>query len=309
MNILITGCAGFIGSHLTDALVAQGHRVIGLDNLSTGVYQNLNEKIVFNHLDICDSRLDSVFDNQEIDYVFHLAAQINLRHSLDNFHHDANVNILGSLNLIQSCLKHKVKKFIFSSTGGAIYAPGSLPWTEHSYIGPKSPYGMSKRTVENYLSLLRDLKNLDSVSLRYSNVYGPRQISKSEAGVISIFINAALQDKPLNIFGDGEQTRDMVSVYDVVRANLLAMEKETPMPAYNVSSNSQMSVNQLAQMILEEIGSDSEINRLPRVDGEVMHTQLSYREFQAKTGWAPQVTLNQGIKQTVEWFRINKGNK
>ncbi len=306
-HCLVTGGAGFIGSHLVDALIRSNCKVTVVDNLSTGSYTNLNEKSTFHHLDVLDSRLDSVFDGNQIDYVFHLAAQINLRHSIEDFKHDANINILGSLNLIDCAIRHKVKKFIFSSTGGAIYTPTSqlfLPSREHSETMPQSPYGLSKLTIENYLKIMKNLKGLDSVALRYSNVFGPRQISKSEAGVISIFTNAALRNHDLNIFGDGAQTRDLVYCADVVQANILAMEKETSMPAYNVSSNSQTSVSHLAKMIINKTNSTSKIINQPPVSGEVRHTQLSYNAFQKETGWKPNVTLEQGINKTIEWFKL-----
>jgi UDP-glucose 4-epimerase len=295
MRILIPGGAGFIGSHLADALVAQNHQVVIIDNLSTGNFDHVQSHI-FHKEDIADPvAIEHLFDKYQFDYVFHLAAQINLRHSIKEPAFDAHTNIVGSLNIIENCVRTGVRKLIFSSTGGAIYSHDApLPWTEQSNADPQSPYGLAKLTVEKYLRLF----SLPYVALRYSNVYGPRQNSKGEAGVISIFTEKALRNEDIVIFGSGEQTRDFIDVESVVKANLLAMSLEG---TYNVSSNTQTSVNDIAKMILEKTQSSSRIIHREAVSGELMHTQLSFEKL-AKEGWQPSVSLEMGIERTIEWF-------
>jgi len=297
MQILITGGCGFIGSHLVDALAQQSHQIVVIDNLSTGSLDNLHSPVAFYKEDITDpAMIRKIFDKHHFDYVFHLAAQINLRHSIKEPRFDASTNIVGSLNIIENCVRTSVKKLIFSSTGGAIYSPKApLPWKETSECNPQSPYGLAKLTVEKYLALY----NLPYVALRYSNCYGPRQNSKGEAGIISIFIEKALKGEDLVIFGSGEATRDFIDCYSVVQANLLAMDLEG---TYNVSSNTQTSVNEVTKMILEKTGSQSKIVYGEAIKGELMHTRLSSEKLQAK-GWKPQWDLERGIEKTIEYFK------
>ena len=205
-KILVTGGAGFIGSNLVDALIAGGHEVSVIDNFMTGNKKNVNSKAKLIVKDIRDD-LNNLFSEGKFDYVYHLAAQANVRKSLENPVEDAKINIIGSLNLIDNCVKYNVKKFIFSSTGGAIYSKTArVPCNEESEIKPESPYGLAKWTVENYLRIMKDTKKLNYCILRYSNVYGPRQDAKGEAGVVSIFIDKLLKNEQLVVFGDGEQT-------------------------------------------------------------------------------------------------------
>lgn len=298
MKVLITGGAGFIGSHLVDALAAQEHQAIVIDNLSTGNIDNIKSSTSFYKEDITDPYvIKKIFDKHQFDYVFHLAAQINLRHSIKEPMFDAHTNIVGSLNIIENCIRTGVKKLIFSSTGGAIYSPDAkLPWDEQSEVNPQSPYGLAKLTVEKYLQLYQ----LPHVALRYSNVFGPRQNSKGEAGVISIFIEKALRDDNLVIFGDGQQTRDFIFVDDVIRANLLAMELEG---IYNVASNTQCSVDDIARAVLNGTGSKSNIIYNDPITGEIMHTKLSADKLIQK-GWKVNSSMEQGIEKTIEHFRM-----
>lgn len=297
MKALITGGAGFIGSHLTDILLKQDHQVVVIDNLSTGTFDNFNIFPTFYKEDITDpDAIERIFDKHQFDYVFHLAAQINLRHSIKNPSHDARTNIVGSLNIIENCIRTNVKKLIFSSTGGAIYSPAAkLPWDEQSETNPQSPYGLAKLTVEKYLQLYQ----LPYVALRYSNVFGPRQSARGEAGVIAIFIEKALKGENLTIFGDGSQTRDFAFVDDVVRANLLAMDLEG---TYNVSSNTQTSVNDIADMILKKTNSPSQIIHAAPIAGELLHTRLSSEKL-IQTGWKSEWGMEDGIEKTIEYFR------
>lgn len=297
-KVLVTGGAGFIGSNLVDMLVDLNHNVIVVDNLSSGQIENVNSKARFIEEDI-NNDLNDVFANN-FDYVFHLAAQINVRESLKNPIKDAETNILGSLNLINESVDCGVKKFIFSSTGGAIYSPDAeIPCDEESEQNPLSPYGLGKFTVENYLRIFRNIHNLNYTALRYSNVFGPRQNSKGEAGVVSIFIDNALAGKPLNVFGDGEQTRDYVYVKDVVDANVMAMNLSG---VYNVATNTETSVNDLAERIKKLTDSDSEIVYSPAINGELKRSRLSYDKISSE-GWKPEYDLNAGLEDTVKWFR------
>tara|TARA_Y100000310_G_C20687571_1_gene820072 strand:- start:2975 stop:3892 length:918 start_codon:yes stop_codon:yes gene_type:complete len=295
---LVTGGAGFIGSHLVDELISLGHEVTVIDNLSNGEEKYINEKAKFFERDICED-LSDVF-SEGFDYVFHLAAEISLRTSLKNPGKDAEVNIVGSLNLIKESIAHGVKKFIFSSSGGAIYSKDAeLPCDENSKEEPMSPYGLGKLTIEKYLEIFKKLKGLDYVCLRYSNVYGPRQNHKGEAGVVSIFVNSVLDGKLLNVFGSGENTRDFVYVKDVVKANIKAMELAG---IYNVSTNNETSVNEIAEKIIELTGSASEVVHKPEIKGELKRSKLSSDKLE-KIGWKPEVDVESGLKQTVDFFR------
>lgn len=298
-TILVTGGAGFIGSHLVDSLIDEGHNVVILDNLSTGQKENLNPKAIFIERNIQDD-LSNLFEKYKFKYIFHTAAQINLRRSLQSPKEDAETNIVGSLNLIENAIKYKVEKFIFSSTGGAIYsAQAPLPCIESSEKVPESPYGLAKFSIENYLRIMKHVHGLNYVSLRYSNVYGPRQNAKGEAGVIAIFIEKALANQDLTIFGAGNKTRDYVFVQDVVKANLLARNLEGE---FNVSTNHETDVNEIANKILELTNSNSKIIHGAEIPGELERSRLSHDKLSSH-GWHPQTQLDKGIKETVDWFK------
>ncbi len=225
MKVLVTGGAGFIGSHIVDKLIEEGYEVIVVDDLSSGKEKNINKKAKFYRLNIQDSGLESVFQKEEPDYVNHHAAQIDVRRSVSYPILDAKINVLGTINLLQNCLKYKTRKVIFASSGGAIYGEQQVfPAPENHPLRPISPYGITKLVAEHYLYYYKTIYELDYMSLRYANVYGPRQDPFGEAGVIAIFIKKMLNEEQAIINGDGEQTRDFVYVEDVARANLLAMK-------------------------------------------------------------------------------------
>lgn len=300
MKCLVTGGAGFIGSHVVDALTKAGHEVIIIDNLFTGNFTNIHSGC-FVKRDITSS-IEEVFAKYKFDCVFHLAAQINLRHSIKDPLNDANINIIGSLNVLNNCVKYGIKRIIFSSTGGAIYSPeASLPCTETSEAKPESPYGLAKQTVENYLEFYRKSFGLSYTILRYSNVYGPRQNAKGEAGVISIFIDNALQNKNLHIFGNGNQTRDFIYVDDVVQANMVAMNSQLD-GIYNVSTNTQTSVNEIADKIMVLTDTRGTVEYDTPIAGELLHTQLSSDKLQTH-GWKPTWNLDDGMKSTINFFK------
>jgi len=295
--ILCTGGFGFIGSHLVDKLISLGHKVVILDNLSSGKQSNVKSYTDFFPNDICNN-LDFLFGKYKFDYVFHLAAFIDLRKSITNPKECYNDNVMGSINLINYCIKHNIKKLIFSSTGGAIYSPeAALPWDELSLAQPASPYGLSKLAIEQYLKLTKNLYKLDYTVLRYSNVYGPRQ-GGGECGAASIFINNALNDKQITIFGDGNQTRDFIYVDDVVSANVLAMQLDG---TYNVSTNIETSVNKIAELISNKLNYNN-IVYASKIEGEVLNTRLSSNLLQSE-GWKPTVDIENGISKTIEYFK------
>lgn len=307
-NILCTGGAGFIGSHIVDALIKRGHQVVIVDNLATGKSSNINSSAIFNRCDINSVRLNGIFDEFSFDYVFHLAAQINLRHSIKEPQQDAETNIVGSLNVLENCVRTKVKRVIFSSTGGAMYSSKAafrlssrLPFSETSKTEPESPYGLAKLTIEKYLHMFNKLYGLKSTILRYSNVYGPRQNSKGEAGVISIFIEKALKNEDIMIFGNGNQTRDFIYVDDVVKANMLALDTELD-DVFNVSSNTQYSVNEVAEKILQYTNSESKTIHADPIKGEMLHTRLNADKLKLH-GWNPTWNIDGGIQTTIDYFK------
>ncbi len=299
-KILVTGGAGFIGSHVTDKLVELGHEVIVLDNISTGKRENVNARARLVEKDIRDN-LEELFAREKFDYVYHFAAQINVRKALADPQYDAGINIMGGLNIIDLAAKHQVKKFIFASTGGALYAPNEpLPWTEETFREPQSPYGLAKLTIENYLRIYRSIFGLSFVALRFSNVYGPRQNPKGEAGVIAIFSQKALAGESLPVFGDGTQTRDYIYVKDIVDAAIRAMHLDG---SYNVSTQVETSVNELISFMKPFVPPMS-MHHPGAIAGEVPRCVLSSDKLK-KEGWFAHYSIGKGIRETVEWFAKN----
>jgi len=285
-NILITGGAGFIGSNLADKL-SEKNNVIIIDNLSTGLKENINDKCVFYNLDI-RSDLEFVFSNHHIDYVFHTAAFINLRKSFEFPVECMDINLNGTINLINYCKKYNTKNFIFSSTAGAIYDPMSVfPWTEISRENPKSPYGMSKLFAEKYIKN----SGINYVNLRYANVYGPKQNAHGEAGVISIFLDNAKNNNKIKVFGNGFQTRDFVHVYDVVKANILATK--TSNKTYNVSTNKETSLIEIIELLKNKY--DLDVDYLPANKDELMYCKISYDSIDNDLDWYPEYKIKDYI--------------
>lgn len=283
-HVLVTGGAGFIGSHIVDAYLARGWRVSVVDDLSTGDRRNLNPKAEFYMMDISAAPVDKI----RPDVISHHAAQMDVRHSVADPVSDARTNILGSLRLLQKSVECGVKRFVFASTGGAIYGePVFAPQTEQHPTNPLSPYGCAKLAVEHYMHYFRSVHGLSAVALRYANVYGPRQNSMGEAGVVAIFIDKKLRGEQATINGDGEQTRDFVFIDDVVAANMEVTESQDGGP-FNVGTGVETSVNQLVEMI----GVDA-VHGPPKA-GEQRRSVLA-----SKFGRTP---LSEGMRQTVDWF-------
>ena len=309
MNILVTGGAGFIGSHITDTLLEAGHRVIVVDNLHTGHRANVQAGAEFYEADITDmERMDAIFADEEIEAISHQAALANVRESMNDPLDYARVNVLGTLTLLEVARKHDCHKFVFASTGGAVYGEGyspdgdKLPFTERSWPEPKDNYGANKLSAEHHLDLYYHAYGLKYVALRYPNVYGPRQDSKGEAGVVAIFAGAMLQGEPTVITGDGLQSRDFAFVRDIGRANLLALQGEA-VGVINVGTGVPTSINTVHSVlsVLSEYPLEPEY--VDRPVGEVMETYLDSTKADELLDWQPTVSLEDGLRATVEWMR------
>jgi UDP-glucose 4-epimerase len=303
MNILITGGAGFIASHIADAYVAEGHNVAIVDDLSGGFLQNVNPKAHFYQIDIRSDKLEDVFRKEKIDVVNHLAAQMDVRRSVADPKFDASVNVIGGLNLFECARKHKVKKIIFSSTGGAIYGEQDyFPADEEHPMRPLSPYGITKLCTEKYLFFYKAVYGIDNVILRYANVYGPRQNPHGEAGVVAIFCSKMLKgEKPL-INGDGKQTRDYTYVGDVVRANVLAL-KHNGSAIYNVGTSIESDVNKLFNELRIHLNPSCPEQHAPAKIGEQQRSVISYKKIERELGWHPTIQLEEGLRLTAEYFK------
>ena len=299
MKVLITGGAGFIGSHIVDKFLENNHEVVVLDNLTTGNLDNVkhNDNIKFINKNILDKDLNF----EGVDVVIHHAAQINVRTSVENPILDGDINILGLINILEKMKEYGVKKIIFASSGGAVYGePEYMPVDEKHKVAPMSPYGLSKYCGEEYIKLYNRLYNIDYTILRYSNVFGERQDPLGEAGVISIFIDKMVKNEKATIFGDGGQTRDFVYVGDVAEANLKALDWKNEI--VNIGTGIETSVNELYSVIANAMGYNGEpIYGAPR-DGEVYRISLNINKAK-KLGWKPSVELKEGIKRTVEWIK------
>lgn len=301
-RILVTGGAGFIGSHVVDAFIEAGHEVAVLDNLSSGKRENVAEGVKFYEGDITDKPfVDKVFGEFRPDIVSHLAAQISVNRSVREPYFDAEQNILGSINLLDASAKSKVRRFIFSSTGGALYGDAEvIPSPEDTPIVPLAPYGIAKASVEHYVRFFASEHGFDAVVLRYANVYGPRQDPHGEAGVVAIFSLKALAGKICVIFGRGDQTRDFVYVKDVAYANRAALDGKTG--TYNIGTGVETSINELAGEFIR-LNPELVIEHQNARPGEVFRSALDVTKANADLGWSPQVGLSEGINDTYQWFK------
>jgi UDP-glucose 4-epimerase len=304
MKVLVTGGAGFIGSHVVDALIERGHEVVVVDDLSTGKREHLNPRAKFYHLDIRDARgLEEIFAAEHPEIVNHQAARANVRESMGKPILYAEVNVIGSLNLLELSRKYSVERFIYASTGGALYGePEYLPADESHPINPLDPYGASKHFVEHYLYLYGVNYGLRYTILRYPNVYGPRQDPYGEAGVVAIFTGQMLNGEEPVINGSGEQERDFVYVGDIVEANIEAMERGDDQ-IYNLGWGVGTSINETFTRLKEITGYEREAIYGPPKLGEVFKICLDASKARRELGWAPQVGLDEGLRRTVEYFR------
>ncbi|MCZ7556893.1 MAG: NAD-dependent epimerase/dehydratase family protein [Bacteroidia bacterium] len=308
MNILITGGAGFIGSSIAEAYKALGHEIIIVDNLSTGVSGNIPSGAQFYQMDIRDQNFADVVREHKIDVINHHAAQIDVRKSVEDPRYDLEVNVLGSLNVIEAALAHDVQRVIFASSGGAGYGEQVyFPADEAHPIAPCSPYGITKVTVERYLHYFNVVRGLEYTVLRYTNVYGPRQNPHGEAGVVAIFSDKLLRGSNPVINGDGLQTRDYVFIDDVVRANVHALEMHGS-DVFNVCTNVETDVNRLFHILNASAGEPAREIHAPAKQGEQLRSVCSYGKIQSRFGWSPNVGIEEGLRRTFEWFKVRSEN-
>jgi UDP-glucose 4-epimerase len=305
MRILVTGGAGFIGSHVAELMLERQHEVMVVDNLSSGHRRNLPSAAIFKQMDICDSALESLVVDFRPKAIFHLAAQIDVRKSVADPGRDASINVLGTVRLLQAATKADTKRVIFSSTGGAIYGEQDFfPATEAHPCRPVSPYGTSKLCAEAYLGYFQRAGGPGCLALRYSNVYGPRQDPHGEAGVVAIFTSKMLKGQPPVIFGDGKQTRDYVYVKDVARANLLALESSFN-GVVNIGTGIETDVNTLAALLARHTRFSGQSIYNPPRPGEQFRSVIDPSMAKRELGFEPTIDLSVGLRETVEYFRAN----
>ena len=306
-KILVTGGAGFIGSHVVDLFVDQGYEVVIVDDLSTGRASNLNPAAKFYQVDIRSPQLREVFEAEKPDYVSHHAAQMDVRRSVTQPIFDADINILGSINVMETAKDFNVKRFIYISTGGAVYGePESLPCDESHPINPICQYGASKHTVEHYLYMYHVNYGLKYTVLRYPNVFGPRQDPHGEAGVVAIFTGKMLAGEAVMINGDGNQTRDFVYVGDCARANHLALTVDHEPGIYNLGWGRPTSINEICLVLVNITGYNLPIEHGVAKVGETRHIYLDASKIKKDLGWEPTITLEQGLEKTVDYFKISE---
>lgn len=311
---LVTGGAGFIGSHVADQLLVEQYDVTVIDNLVSGNRAQVPERATFHELDITSGDAASLVREGAFDVICHLAAQIDVRKSVADPAFDARVNVVGSVNLLEAVrASGRPTRFIFSSTGGAVY--GDLvepPTAEEAPKDPQSPYGTAKLSVEYYMGYFARVHGLDTVALRYANVYGPRQDPRGEAGVVSIFCNRLLDGEPLTVYGDGKQTRDYVYVGDVARANVLAAAATIPAAAgvdsraFNVGTSTETDVLRLAQLLAEAAGVSADVQHAPARPGEQRRSAVRTSKSERVLGWRAQMPLADGLRSTFQWFAARK---
>ncbi|MCS7173401.1 MAG: NAD-dependent epimerase/dehydratase family protein [Armatimonadetes bacterium] len=303
MKVLVTGGAGFVGSHVVERLLRAGHEVVVVDDLRTGRRENLPAGVRLYQLDILDDRVAEVFERERPHAVSHHAAQASVAVSVRNPELDARVNVVGTLKLLQCCARTGVRHFVFASTGGAIYGETTaIPCSEDHPPQPISPYGVHKLCAEHHLHAWRALHGLACTALRYANVYGPRQDPEGEAGVVAIFTAAMLAGKRPVIFGDGLHTRDYVYVEDVAEANLQVIEQRVE-GVYNIGTGIETSTRDLFELLRELVGYPGEPVYGPPRAGDVRRIALDCRRAEQAFGWQPRTSLREGLARTVAWFR------
>jgi UDP-glucose 4-epimerase len=301
-HVVVTGGAGFIGSNIADAYLARGWRVTIIDNLITGKSRNVDPRAEFHQLDIRDRAAADLIRELKPDVLNHHAAQMDVRKSVDDPAADADVNVIGTLRLLEAAVDAAVKRVIFASTGGAIYGePLEVPQTESHPLNPLSPYGCAKLAVERYLNYYRIVRGLSSVALRYANVYGPRQNAHGEAGVVAIFAAKLLDRQQATINGSGEQTRDFVYVDDVVAANLAASDAGWQ-GEYNVGTGVETTINELYDSLASIAGVDTPAVHAPAKEGEQLRSVLDGSRLRTLANLPERKVLSEGLKETFEWF-------
>jgi len=302
-KVLVTGGAGFIGSHMVDRLLELDYKVVVMDDLSTGKIKNLDSAAVFHHTDITQPAMGEIIQKEQPDLVFHMAAQTSVTQSTKDPIGDANANVLGTLRLLEASRRVGVEKIIYSCTGGALYGdPDNIPVADDAPLAPVAPYGMSKWVAEQYLDFYYRLYRLRYTSLRYGNVFGPRQDPHGEAGVVAIFSQAMLEGKQPSIFGDGAQERDFISVFDVIDANLAAIDRGDG-KAMNIATGEATSVNRIFELLQVITGYKWDPLHAPQRSGEVYRIALDSSRAAQEIGWSPKVSLEEGLRMTVDYFK------
>ncbi len=300
---LVTGGAGFIGSHMVDRLLELEYDVVIMDNLSTGKIKNLNSGAVFHHTDITQKPMGEIIQREQPDLVFHMAAQTSVTESTKNPIDDTNANVIGTLRVLEASRRVGVEKVIYSCTGGALYGdPDTIPCMDDTVPAPISPYGMSKWISEQYLEFYHRQYRLNFTSLRYGNVYGPRQDPNGEAGVIAIFCQSMLDGKQPQIYGDGTQERDYISVFDAVDANIAAIERGNG-KTFNIATSEATNVNRIFEMIRSITGYKWDPLHAPQRAGEVYKIALDWSRAAKELDWSPKVSLEEGLQLTVDHFK------
>jgi UDP-glucose 4-epimerase len=300
MNILVTGGAGFIASHIVDALIDEGHSVAVLDNLTTGHIRNINPIAKLYEIDLLEHNLARVFEEHRPEIVYHHAAQIEVSRSVSDPQLDAEINVIGSIRLLEMCKQYEVRKIIYASSAAIYGHPTSIPILENHPIQPLTGYGISKFTAEQYIEVYARLYGLDYTILRYANVYGERQNAKGEAGVVSIFVEKLINQVTPFINGDGQQTRDFIYVKDIVSANLASIYYGSK-GKYNISTNVQTSISQLFDLLCNKLQMKLMPEYVSERDGDIAHSRLANSLAQQDLHWKPQFSLSEGLARTVNY--------
>jgi UDP-glucose 4-epimerase len=301
-KILVTGGAGFIGSHLVDKLIEKKYTIIIIDNLSKGKEKNLNPKAKFYKIDIQDKKVSEIFEKEKPEIVFHYAAQINASDFNSNLKKDVEINVLGTLNILESCRRNKVKKIIFASSSAVYGEAGILP-TPENYLGqPIYPYGINKLVGERYLNFYKAKYNIPFICFRFSNVYGPRQNYKEGGGVIAVFLNKFISGKQPIIYGDGNQTRDFIFVEDVIKTNILVLEKEKE-GIFNIGTTKNININNLFRKIRKITKSNLKEKHNLKIINYPKNSCLDCSKAKNEIGWEFSIDLEEGLKKTAKWFK------
>ena len=300
---MVTGGAGFIGSHIVNAYIDAGHDVVIIDDLSSGEMSFVNPKAMFYQLNIHSPDVKRILEKEKISAINHHAAQISVSESVSDPLFDANSNIIGTLQLLQNAVSLKIDKFVFASTGGALYGEQTVfPANEEHPCHPLSPYGISKLCAEKYINYFRTQHGLNTAVLRYSNVYGPHQNPHGEAGVVALFCQRLMEGLPPVICGDGEQTRDFISVRDVVQANIIALDSKCE-GTFNVGTGTETSVNFLTKELLKVSGITTSAKYSPPKKGEQRRSSIDSKKLLESFGWKPCISLEEGLFETINYFK------
>ena len=300
---MVTGGAGFIGSHIVNTYIDAGHDVVIIDDLSSGEMSFVNPKAMFYQLNIHSPDVKTILEKEKISAINHHAAQISVSESVSDPLFDANSNIIGTLQLLQNAVSLKIDKFVFASTGGAMYGEQTVfPANEEHPCHPLNPYGISKLCAEKYINYFRTQHGLNTTVLRYSNVYGPHQDPHGEAGVVAIFCQRLMEGLPPIICGDGEQTRDFISVRDVAQANIIALDSKCE-GTFNVGTGKETSVNFLTKELLKVSGATTSAKHSPARKGEQRRSSIDSEKLLKNFGWKPCVSLEEGLFETINYFK------